>query len=237
MPVKSRDELKKAFRKGCIPSEEDFFNLIDSLSHINDDDYYDNDNGLKLTSFGSSNKMITFLNNFEDKFKVWTVEKYDSHNKMYGLTLNDLKGESVFSISLEGNIGIGTKKPSSKLDVNGDIKYCGRKGNYASGKIVADGKWHTVIDELKDCHAFEVVAKMSRYHTGVHSILYALALNSFNGKCKNIKTIDSYYNSFMDKIELRWEGETYNYRLEMRSKKDQGNEVFIKYNIGNLWWE
>ena len=41
MPIKSRDELKKAFRKGCIPSEEDFFNLIDSLSHINDDDFYD----------------------------------------------------------------------------------------------------------------------------------------------------------------------------------------------------
>ena len=72
---------------------------------------------------------------------------------------------------------------------------------------------------------------------------FAVFLNKYftdylvNTRGSTEKTIDSYYNSFMDKIELRWQGETYNYRLEMRSKKDQGDGVYIKYNIGNLWWE
>ena len=237
MSIKSRSELKKSFRKGCIPSEDDFFNLIDSLSHVNDDDFYNRYNGLKLTSVGSSNIMVNFLNNFEEKFTVWTLEKYNSDNRLYGITLNDLKGDSVLSINLDGNVGIGVKNPTSRLDVDGNIKYKGRIGNYSSGKVLADGKWHTVLSELKDCHAFEIIAKMSKYHKGVHSILYAIALNAFNGKCKNIKTTDAYYNSFRDKIDIRWNGDTFNYRLEIRSKKDQGEGAYINYNIGSLWSE
>ena len=161
-----------------------------------------------------------------------TINSYN----FYGLDLTNYNKKSVIYIDTNCNIGIGKTNPENRLDINGNISFNGRKGTFASGSVIANGEWHKIITNLKDCHMFEIVAKMSKYHNGVHSILYAIAANAFNGKCSDIKKINAYYNSYNDKIELRWTGETFNYDLEMRSKKDQGENVTIKYNITNLWW-
>ena len=111
------------------------------MSHVNDDDFYDSDNGLKLTSIGSSNTMITFLNNFEEKYNVWTFEKYNSDNKMYGLTLNDLKGKYIVGgrkggmpeMTLEWALkqnGIDVKKD---VTIDTSIEFAAMSGAFISG--------------------------------------------------------------------------------------------------------
>ncbi len=237
MSVKTRSELKNAFRKGEIPKEEDFHNLIDSFLHIDEDALYDKNDGWRLTPNGISDKMITFLNNISEKSSVWTLWKHnDNINNKYSLNLANYNGETAIYIDTNCNIGIGKANPENRLDINGNIAFNGRKGMFAYGKVVANGEWHKILTNLSDCHLFEVVAKMSKYHKGIHSILYAIAANAFNGKGRDIKTVDSYYDSENDKIELRWTGQTFNYNLEIRSKKNQGEEVFVNYNVTTLWW-
>lgn len=61
MAVVSRSQLKKAFEKEAIPTQQDFENLVDSMFHKQEDGLISQDDGLKLTLKGSARKMLTFL--------------------------------------------------------------------------------------------------------------------------------------------------------------------------------
>ena len=234
MAIKTRNELKRAFQRGSIPTQEDFANLIDSLSHIEEDGFYNKDYGWKISSSGVSNKMMSFLKNMNEKSPLWTLEKYKIDDERYSLNLLNSYGESNFYLNYNGNIGIGTTDPKTKLDINGEICCHGRKGTYKYGSVSADGQWHKIITNLDDCNAFEIVAKINKYKKGVHSIIYAIAVNAFNGSRKDINKITAYYKSYRDQIDLRWTGDEHNYNLEIRTRKNQNNDCLIHYNIAKL---
>ena len=235
MAIKTRNELKKAFQRGSIPTQEDFANLIDSLSHIEEDGWFNREYGWKISPSGISNKMISFLKNMTEKSPIWTLEQHKLDDENCGLNLINSYGESNFYLNYNGNIGIGTIEPKGKLDVNGEIYCQGRKGTYCYGSVPGDGEWHQIITNLKDCHVFEIVAKINKYKKGIHSIIYAIAVNAFNGYRKDINKITAYYKSYRDQIDLRWTGEDFNYNLEIRTRKDQHNNCDIEYNISKLF--
>jgi hypothetical protein len=237
MAIASRAQLKQAFEKGAIPTQQDFENLIDSMSHKEEGGIISEEDGLKLSPKGSNSKIITFFNNLSDFKPKWSIEQYPYHSAEFGLNLVDEQGDSKLFIQYNGNIGIGTSNPTSKLDVQGNVSLHGRRGTYAAGEVPADGTWYTITPQLTQCHAFEVIAKASKPGRGLHAMVHAFALSTFGSSKSQINKTHAYYNSFRDKIDLRWAGGTFNYYLQIKTKRNYGEGYLIKYYMTNLWWE
>ena len=237
MSIVNRNQLKKAFEKGSIPSQEDFENLIDSMLHKKDDGLISEDEGLKISAKGSARKLISFFNNMSDFKSKWSIEQHPKNTTEFGLNLIDDQGVSRLFISADGNIGIGTVAPQTKLQIEGNVHMQGRRGTHTYGKIPGDGQWYTITPKLNQCHAFEVIAKIGKPGKGLYAMTHAFALSTFGSSSNRIQKIQAYYGSFRNKITLRWVGTTFNYYLQMKTKRNYGKENFIKYYVTNLWWE
>ena len=237
MAIVSRSQLKKAFEKGAIPTQEDFENLVDSMFHKQEDGLISQEDGLKLSPKGSARKMVTFFNNMSDLKPRWGIEQQPKNSPDFGLNIVDQGGDSQLFIKPGGNIGIGTLNPTAKLEVAGNINMHGRRGMYASGEVPGDSEWHNITPKLNHCHAFEVVAQIGKPGRGLYSILHAFTLSAFGNSRNKIRKTTAYYGSFRNKIDLRWAGHTFNYYLQIRTKRNYGDESMIKYYVTNLWWE
>lgn len=236
MAIKNRKELKSAFKKGNIPTQDDFENLIDSLVHKHEDGLFDENNGICISSSGASNKLVSFCESMNKKNILWSLEQNTNINNDSGLNLVDKNGDSLMYINNKSFVGIGNVTPQCKLDVNGEIQTTGRRGTYKYGRVLGDGKWHVIIDQLSDCHVFEIVAKINKYNFGRHSIIHAIAANAFNGKGNKINITNAFYGDSKNSIDLCWDGEEFNYNLKIRTTNNYDGEFYIEYYITNLWW-
>lgn len=236
MSLQNRSTLKEFFRKGNLPTEGHFVDMIDSMVNRVDDGMSKTiDDGLMLSPIGTSNKLMSFYRSIEEKSPAWSMD-IDSGNAT--LSINNYVGDSVLALTTDGKVGINNKNPDFELDVNGAVGMTGRIGTFHTGKVLADGKWHPILTELNGCHAMEVVAGVGKKKTGKYSVIHAFALSTF-GKSKNkIDIRQAYYGVRCNKIQMRWTGSTYNYNLEMRSRCDYGGDAYyIKYYISRLWFD
>ncbi|GJM63449.1 hypothetical protein [Persicobacter diffluens] len=233
MSLKNRNTLKEYFNKGKLPASSNFHDLIDSVVNKVDDGMSKTmEDGLMLSAVGNSEKLISFFKNIEDRSPAWNAAIEKSTATLH---YKNTIGEPVLSLEQNGNVGIKNPTPAAPLDVNGFIASHGRKGTAYAGKIPADGKWHTVADELNGCHLFEVVAGVGKKKTGRYAMVYARALSTY-GKSKNsIKIEQAHYGIRLNKIQIRWSGDTYNYKLEMRTRSDYNGDFKIQYQIAELW--
>jgi len=233
MAIQDRNTLKGFFRSGQMPTETNFRDMIDSTVNKVDDGLSKNeDDGLMLSPSGSSQKLISFYRNIQDKSSVWSInlDKGSSH-----LNFANYLGEPVLSLTSEGNVGIGNDNPEFPLDVAGVVGMQGRIGTYLQGKIPANGVWHTVADNLNGVYAFEVTAGVGKKKTGKYALAHAIALATYGDSSSRIHIRQALYGSRRNRIQLRWQGDTFNFRLEMRTRTDYEGEFFVQYYISQLW--
>jgi hypothetical protein len=121
------------------------------------------------------------------------------------------------------------------MEVEGFVGMQGRIGTYNSGSRPADGKWHTILENLDHCQAFEIMARTGKKGTGRFALMRAVALGVYGPRGSKIKKTQSYYGFFWNKLNLRWTGTTHEYNLEIRSNSNYGEEVNIHYTITRLW--
>jgi hypothetical protein len=235
MSLQNRNSLKNFFKKGQLPSEGNFFDLIDSMINKVDDGMSKTlEDGLMLSPIGGSKKLISFYKSIEEKSPAWGIE-IDPGNG--NVNFNNHVGDSVLTLTNSGKVGINNPSPEFELDVNGAVAMSGRQGNAYKGKILADGKWHPVLTELNGCHAFEIVAGIGKKKTGRYALIHAFALSTFGKSKSKIDIRQAYYGVRSNRIELRWTGTTYNYNLEMRTRNTYDGEFYIQYFISNLWFD
>ncbi len=235
MSLQNRNTLKNFFRKGQIPSETNFGDLIESMLNKVDDGMSKTiDDGLTLSPIGVSKKLISFFKSIEDKNPAWGVE-IDSGNA--NLSFNNRLGEHVLTLSQKNQVGINNSEPKHTLDVQGTVGMQGKVGTYKQGKVIADGKWHPILENLNGCYALDIIAGVGKKRTGKYALLQAYALTTFGRSRHKIDIKQAYYGTRCNKIDLRWRGTTYDYNLEMRTRCSYDGEFYVNYNITTLWFD
>ena len=233
MAQKTRANLKNYFLKGNIPSEKDFHDFIDScVNKIDDGIIKVKGEGIKILADGPNKELFNFFDNIDDLNPTWVFnQKTEDGNE--GLNISEPNGGSRFFIVKGGNIGIGSTKPSTKLEVAGLVGMEGRIGNFSFGEIPATGEWHDVISDLNEYQAFEIVASVGK--KGAHSILHAIAVSTYGKSKSKISKTCGHYGWSRNKLDVRWFGSYFSYQLQIRTKSNYGEGIMIKYNISKLY--
>ncbi|MCC5946166.1 MAG: adhesin [Bernardetiaceae bacterium] len=233
MALQNRNTLRNYFRKGQLPREGHFADLIESMVNKIDDGLSKSlEQGLELSPIGASPKLMSFFKSIEDKNPAWSIN-IDSGNAM--LNIDNAAGDAILTFTQEGQIGVHNQTPEHELDVSGTVGMQGRIGTYKTGKIPGDGKWHTVLEELNGCQAFEITAGIGKKGRGQYALIHAHALSTFGKSNWKIQKVQAHYGARCNMIQLRWQGSTFDYRLEMRTRCAYGDNCHIKYHISKLW--
>lgn len=241
MSMKDRKTLKNLFKKGSIPTEAGFADLIDSnINKIDDGISKSVKDGLMLAPVGDSKKVLSVYDKISEQDPAWSLELDDigENGKSKNLSLKHQdQQDPLLHLDDQGKVGVKQAQPKHELDVNGIVASKGRTGTYnEQSEIAADGQWYTIIDGLNHCNAFEIVARVGVHKTGKHAMLHAIAMSAYGNSHSKIKCNHARFSFWRPiKIKLRWVGDTYNYSLQMKSSKDLGAGINIKYYITQLW--
>lgn len=233
MSLQNRETLKAYFKKGQLPTEGNFHDLIDSLINKVDDGMTKTvEDGLMLSPIGDSKKLISFYKSIEDKSPEWRIEIDDENAN---LCFTNRFGDTTGTFNESGKLGIKQPNPQTELDVNGIGAFNGRIGNAYKGKVPANGQWHKIVEGVNGCHMLEVVAGTGKKKTGNYALLHAIAMSTY-GKSKNkIKRTRARYGIWANRIEIKWTGKVYDFNLEIRTRSNYGENIALCYHVQNLW--
>lgn len=238
-----REELKKYFENGKIPTQVHFEYLIDSVIVKQDDGIAkDKNNGLIIAPLEASSRLITFYKEMDllEPFFYVDRDNYQSSSLKFTSAVHHLDKKNLDEASTfmhqDGKLGIGKRcSEDLKTEIKGFIGAEGRKGTYKSGTVEANGGWHKIVEGLNNCQGFEIMARTGKKGSGKFSIMHAIALSAFGKSKGKIRKTTSYFGFFWNKLDLRWGGDTHNYWLEIRTKRNYGTGVNIYYNVSKLW--
>ncbi|WP_299625647.1 hypothetical protein [uncultured Tenacibaculum sp.] len=235
----NRQSLKVLFAAGARPKESNFFSLIDAMvNKVDDGISKTEEDGLILSPEGKeSNRVMSFYQNVEDELPQWSIGLDQQEDKSLSIAAPVTKTEEtpVITFQKSGEVGVGTKKPRTTLEVDGVLGTNTRIGTYKIGTVPADGEWHNIVTDLDGCMAFEIMAQVGKEKTGRYALLHAHALSTFGRSRHKIRKTQAHYGWFWNKIAIRFTGSTYNYALQLKTKSNYGKDIDIKYHITKLW--
>jgi hypothetical protein len=235
-----REELKEHFKNGRLPTEQHFAHLIDSTINKQEDGFSkDEENGMLVAALGNSKRLVSFYKTNDDLNPFFLIEKDERENaalRLQAFNKTEEEDDKSFFFHTNGSLGVGKQcGPDRMLDVNGFVGMQGRVGTYLSGKVLADGNWHSIIKGLNNCNGYEIVARTGIKGSGKFAITHAIAMSAFGHSRSKIRKTAAYYGFCWNKISLRWKGSTHNYDLQIRTGSNYGKDVEIYYTITKLW--
>lgn len=251
MAKKNRETLKSYFENGAMPTESNFVDLIDSALNLNDDGFERSvKHGIHISTQAAEDVLMSFFRSNESHKAQWTIELHENDSLIIRrnhehslLTESEPYSESetstpendeIFTMTSNGKIGINEPIPQADFHVNGTFACSGREGVEGEKDVPADGKWHTILENMTGCNALEIMAGVGKKGTGKYALMHAFAINAFHDK-KKIKYHQAYYRRRANKIKLRWIGSTFDYKLQMKTLSDYKEGIVIRYNLTKLW--
>ena len=262
---KDRETLKNYFRKGSLPTQQHFADLIDSAVNRLDDGFtHSPDNGWQVAGSEERSRLLALyqdLKKLEAKLPAWLLELPPATDAQPGGGLSfsvprppdeavgkprssDGQSPNVSRLHLQadGKVGIGTTRPTDQLDVRGFVASRGRIGTYlddtqSSNEVDADGEWKTILKNLDGLHAFEIVAAAyGPEGRGRYAITHATALSAFGGSRSRVFQRDAWFWGWFQKIRFRWVSrDAHHYDLQMRTASAFGPGSRIVYHITHLF--
>jgi hypothetical protein len=118
---KNRATLKDYFKKGAIPTDANFADLIDSMLNQEEDNVNKLPNDpLRITATGADEALLNFYRLEQGQEKLSWQFKQKPGGKP-GLSIGDETTPRLFIESASGRVGLGTTAPTQTLDVRGRI--------------------------------------------------------------------------------------------------------------------
>lgn len=231
MAKTNRRTLKEYFGKGKKPDSGQFADLIDSMLNIVDDGFNKSaERGLQLSPLDDEGAVMEIRRNILDNEPAWIVALGK------GGELNIHRGlDEELSVSLfqDGRIVLGTKD-KIELEINGTVRADSFTGNYLKGKVPANGQWQNIGELEYGCMGYQIEAACGLKGKGRYALAEATAIHCF-GKHPSIRSSHSWFGSRFNRIQFRWYSEGLNCRLQVRTRSDYGEDVWVYYCIKRLF--
>jgi hypothetical protein len=118
---RNRSTLKEYFKKGAIPTDANFADLIDSMINQEEDSLNKLPNDpLRITATGTDEALLNFYR-FEQQQELLTWQVKQKPGGKPGLSIGDAAGSRFFVESGTGKVGVGTTTPKGELHVLGNL--------------------------------------------------------------------------------------------------------------------
>lgn len=229
MPRTNRNTLKEYFKRGSMPNQKHFCELIDSMVNISDDGIDKNpDDGLRLAPSKDNTPVISLYTNTLDSLPEWKI--FLGNNGQLHLT--PLGAEEPM-LSLYPNGRIEMNQPGMDIQINGSLSAT-RFDGAIRGRFPADGEWHTIQVPTEGCRAYRIMAGCGKLKSGQYALVEAIAMHCY-GKHRKVRTNQSWFGSFFNKIRFRWQGSGQKCKLQIRSGRNYGDDIFVCFQITDLW--
>ncbi len=115
--IKNRPTLKDYFKKGAIPTESNFADLIDSMLNQEEDNLSKLPNdALQITASGAEEALLNFYR-LDQNQETLTWQVKQKPNGRAGLSFGDSAATRLFIENGTGKLGLGTTAPVANLDV------------------------------------------------------------------------------------------------------------------------
>lgn len=231
MAKTNRRTLKEYFGKGKKPDSGQFADLIDSMLNIVDDGFNKSaERGLQLSPLDDEGAVMEIRQNILDNEPAWIVALGK------GGELNIHRGldeEPAVSLFQDGKIVLGTKD-KIELEIKGTVRADSFIGNYLKGKVPANGQWQNIGELEYSCMGYQIEAACGLKGKGRYALTEATAIHCF-GKHPRIRSSHSWFGSRFNRIQFRWYSEGLNSCLQVRTRSDYGEDVWVHYCIKRLF--
>ncbi|WP_294592926.1 hypothetical protein [uncultured Bacteroides sp.] len=231
MAKTNRRTLKEYFGKGKKPDSGQFADLIDSMLNIVDDGFNKSaERGLQLSPLDDEGAVMEIRRNILDNEPAWIVALGKGGELNIHRGLDEEPSVSLFQ---DGRIVLGTKD-KIELEINGTVRADSFTGNYLKGKVPANGQWQNIGELEYGCMGYQIEAACGLKGKGRYALAEATAIHCF-GKHPSIRSSHSWFGSRFNRIQFRWYSEGLNCRLQVRTRSDYGEDVWVYYCIKRLF--
>lgn len=220
--LKSREALKNYFKKGAVPTEEQFAELIDSVSNrVDDGQLIRTDTGW---SFFPKQDGILDIALYRDEpadetaKPQWTIAVTPDKN----LVISNENGEAVLEVGQDKSVVL-----HGRLTVADEITALAYRTTGSGGgndylTIPADKQWHNLLpEETKEKYGsrvYRIYASFQEQGTGLSQLTRATALRQ-NFLEQKIESPQKHWWGWSGGLRLRWKDVNGKPCLQMRSKK------------------
>lgn len=202
--IKDRQTLKGYFKKGCIPTEEQFAELIDSVPNITDDGQ------AVRTSEGwafypqPGNALRFTLHDKEGAPAAWILHL----TPQKGLVIENAAGETVVELGQDKRINIPSRNPEPNPGISTTV--------YLT--LAADRKWHDIVTlEKKEFRMYDLFLLLHDPNTGTCKSTRA-TIYCLNAVECYIKSPRKHWWGWSGSVKLRWLTRDNKLCLQVRSK-------------------
>lgn len=231
MAKTNRRTLKEYFGKGKKPDSGQFADLIDSMLNIVDDGFNKSaERGLLLSPLDDAGAVMEIRQNILDGEPAWII----SLGKGGELHIHrGMDEEALLTLSQDGKIVLGTNDKIS-LEINGTVHADSFIGGYLQGRALANGQWQNIGELDYGCVGYCIEAACGLKGKGRYALAEVTAMHCF-GKHPYIRSSRSWFGSRFNKIQFRWHSEGLNCVLQVRTRSDYGEDVWVHYRVKRMF--
>lgn len=231
--------MKSYFRRGDVPTEEQFAELIDSVHNIYEDGQakVSATDGIRLFPSDKDGVVATVFSSDPETpgaYPLWRI----ALNGENGLEIRDGKGEPVMTADRERNVTVaGTVKAAGFISDGGD-----EEDTPATDvlKVKANGYWQNLPveaeagKEAKGCRVYRISACYVNRLTRKYSACEAVASHS-DGHERKVRSPRKHWWGWSGHIKIRWIKTSGRLCLQMKSKGVQSGSETIYCRIETIW--